>query len=92
MNFEISAYIILAVVVGFLLGIFTQWGLHRRTLRLEMRQADLETEVLSEKRKRAINTRWKGLEQDTEMLKALANRELQQPTRYANDPQDGYSR
>ena len=81
-------YVSVSLVAGLGLGLFTQWGFHRRLLKLELQQADLEGELLSEKRKRAINTRWQGTQNDEALLRQLITQGGRSASskRYANDP------
>jgi hypothetical protein len=70
---------------GAALGLIFQYGIHRRLYRLECEQADLETDVLSEKRKRAVGSR--GVKE--QQLELLAHTLLNpKQERYANEGSD----
>jgi hypothetical protein len=80
-----SAFLVLAVLVGISIGALFQWGIHRRLYRLECEQADLEENLLTEKRKRAIKTRWDAGTPE-QNLKAML--EAKPAERFANDGWD----
>jgi hypothetical protein len=81
-----SLIIIASCLVGVCIGALFQWELHRRTLRLEMQQADLEDNLLNEKRKRAIKTRWDAQKPEDNLRAMLSTPKTAE--RYANDLMD----
>ncbi len=72
------------LAVGTATGMIFQWGLHRRVLRTEMDVADLQESLLSEKRKRAINTRWQNPTNEQQLMELLQSRKKTEV--FDNDP------
>jgi hypothetical protein len=80
-------YLVGIFVAGCAAGLLIQWTVHRRLLRLEFRQADLEQQLLRQRGRQAVEERWKKRPPEQEILDFLQKQEAPpERKRFANDP------